>query len=449
MYKLFKNIFPIIFIKMSNPESIKSWNITNTRKHYLLDKNSNNTFITKLLDQQEKEKETEKEKEKEETFIEFWQPDTSISSFQISYIKKEGILYENPKSTFILFLSDDAPSIISLDLDFDQYKYKTFTSENKAIIIPPKKGKVVSINPNHFYGFHNLNINQNIILTQDSNILMINIWTTKPPHLEYYTDKIMDENTTKLDTSQEVVYIENSIFNETFYEQLLYKKNNQIITDLYEQIKENYPFINTDTSNLIIYSQKKPFKNPKYFQETREKYGNIINDIYEIEVNNIVPKNLLQKMNIPFFFSLPITNWYNLEINKNQKLWQPVKNSTSNFSLEALPYLTTLIYTHTDQIINKIKETYQLGGLNISINKYFIEKMQLDKENKIDKINNFFLSVYIVLQGSMNICFAKEPNHMYIVNIGDLIVFGGENYSIKSNGTEDIIVLGYNIEYTI
>lgn len=430
---------------MSNPESMKSWNITNTKKHYLLDKNSNNIFMTKLLEKQEKEKDTE------ETFIEFWQPDTSISSFQISYIKKEGISYERPKSTFALFLSDEAPSIITLDLDFDQYKYKTITSENKGIIIPPKKGKFVSINPTHFYGFHNLNTN----LTQDSNILMINIWTTKPPHLEYYTDKFMDEITTKLDiieeldTPQEVVYVENSIFNETFYEQLLYKKNNQIITDLYEQIKENYPLINKDTSNLIIYSQKKPFKNPKYFQETREKYGNIINDIYEIEVNNIVPKNLLQKMNIPFFFSLPITNWYNLEINKNQKLWQPLENNTSIFSLEALPYLVTFIYIHTDQIISKIKETYQLGGLNISINKYFIEKLPLEKEKKIDKINNFFLSFYIVLQGSMNICFAKEPYHTYIVNTGDLIVFGGENYSIKSNGTEDIIVLGCNIEYTI
>jgi hypothetical protein len=154
-------------------------------------------------------------------------------------------------------------------------------------------------------------------------------------------------------------------------------------------------------------------------------------------------------MNIPFFFSLPITNWYNLEINKNQKLWQHFKNSTSNFLLEALPYLVTFIYTHTDQIISKIKETYQLGGLNISINKYFIEKLPLEKEKKIDKINNFFLSFYIVLQGSMNICFAKDPNHTYIVNTGDLIVFGGENYSIKSNGTEDIIVLGCNIEYTI
>jgi len=440
---------------MSNPESMKSWNITNTKKHYLLDKNTNNTFMMKLLEKQEKEKEKEKEKDTEETFIEFWQPDTSISSFQISYIKKEGILYENPKSTFVLFLSDDAASIISLDLDFDQYKYKTFTSENKGVIIPPKKGKVASINPNHFYGFHNFNTNQDSNLTQDSNILMINLWITKPPHLEYYTDKFMDENTTKLDiieeldTPQETIYIENSIFNETFYEQLLYKKNNQIITHLYEQIKENYPFINTDTSNIIIYSQKKPFKNPKYFQEKREKYGNIINDIYEIEVNNIVPKNLLQKMNIPFFFSLPITNWYNLEINKNQKLWQPLENNTRIFPLETLPYLVTLIYTHTEQIINKIKEIYQLGGLNISINKYFIEKLPLEKENKIDKINNFFLSFYIVLQGSMNICFAKDPNHTYIVNTGDLIVFGGENYSIKSNGTEDIIVLGCNIEYTI
>ena len=124
-------------------------------------------------------------------------PPGNTSSFQISYIKKEGILYENPKSTFVLFLSDEAPSIISLDLDFDQYKYKTFTSENKGVIIPQKKGKIASINPNHFYGFHNFNTNQNTNLTQDSNILMINIWTTKPPHLEYYTDKFMDENTTK------------------------------------------------------------------------------------------------------------------------------------------------------------------------------------------------------------------------------------------------------------
>ena len=438
---------------MINPNSIKIWNITYTDNNvkvlsrllndstsYLLDrKNNTNIFmnvINKLLVQQEKEK--------EETFVEFWKPDTSISSFHISYIKKENITYEHPLETFVLFLSDDTPSIISMDLDLDQYKYKT-------IIIPTKKGKLVSINPNHFYGFHSFHPNQNT----NCNILMINIWKTKPPYLEYYNfdTNIFNEKDIPLEIEEEqqTIYLENTIFNEQFYEQLLYKKNYQILGHLYSQINENYPQINIAATNLIIHSQKTPLKNTKYFQEKREKYGNIMKDIYEIEINKVTPTNMLQKINIPFFFSPPIIDWYNIELNKNDNLWQPIENNVSKFSLNSLPYLSTFIFSHTEIIVNRIKEIYQLGRLNIQINNYFIEKLhfELDKNTKIDKTNNSFITFFIILKGSMNISFEKEQNHMYIVNRGDLIVFGGENYTIKSSGIEDIIVLGGNIEYTI
>lgn len=442
---------------MLDQESIKIWHITNTsnfvsklpndlsNKHYLLDRNNNtNTFINKLLDNLQFNKQIE-------TFIELWKP-TTYNTFRISYIKKENITYEHPSVTYVLFLSDDAPSIISLDLDFEQYKYKRFVPENKCLIIPPKQGKIVSINPKKFYGFHTSNTN----LTLDSNILMINLWQTKPSHLEYYSpnQNVLNLSNLPLDIKEELrtpqnIYIKNSIFNEQFYEQLLYKKNYQILCDLYDDINENYPQINLYTTNLIIHSQKKPLQNIKYFEEKREKYGNIINDIYELEVNNIIPKNLLQKINNPFFFSPPIIDWYNIELNKNDNQWQSIENNTSKFSLNTLPYLSTFIFTHTDQILERIKDIYRLGSLNIHINSYFIEKIKLDKESKIEKINNYFLSFFIVLRGSMNICFEKDQNHIYIINKGDLIVFGGENYTIKSTGIEDIIVLGSNIEYTI
>jgi hypothetical protein len=444
---------------MTNSESVNIWNITyddinilsllpNDSIHYLLD-NNNNSFINKLLN------ETFFKKNKElidNKFIEVWKPKTY--SFQTSYFKKENFTYEHPFATFALFLSDDAPSIISFDLDLKQYKYKLFIPKNNCVIIHSQKGNLISINPKNFYGFLSSNNNNSNTF---ENILMINLWQTKPLNLKFsnsnndnYTNIPLDI-IEKLDSLQNHIYIENSIFNEQFYEQLLYKKNNLVVNDLYSQINENYPQININTTNLIIHSQNKPLRNQKYFQEKREKYGNIINDIYEIEINKVIPANLLQKSTIPYFFAIPITSWFNIELNKNEneKLWKPIENNTSRFPIETLSYLTTFVFTHTEQILDKIKEIYQLGILNIHINNYFIEKIPFEKDLTIEKTKTSFISFYIVLKGSIKLSFEKESNHKYIINTGDLYVFADDKYSIKCLGSEDIIVLVGNIEYTI
>ena len=102
--------------------------------------------------------------------------------------KKENRNMFYPVKTCYLYLSDSFYSVILTEIDFETYKYKTFSEENHFVFSFVKKYCHLSFNGCLYHGFHPTNIGKNDISSSISNdikpsILKINIWERNPKNI--------------------------------------------------------------------------------------------------------------------------------------------------------------------------------------------------------------------------------------------------------------------------
>lgn len=383
----------------------------------------------------------------ENTFIEFWK---SISNdfFPINYIKNEKNIYEYPLYSLLVFLTNKSPSILYMDLNFNQYKYKQFEENNNCILISPEYGKIISINPQKFYKMYYDNKSNPYDI---NSFLFINIWNNKPSNLKSYNslnfNKTQKEVTIKIIETKEInknyIYIENEVFNEMFYENLLYKNNNNILTLLYNQVYSNI----TSNKNAFIISKKFPLENKTFFEKIKNKNGKIMDTIYKLEVEKIESKILFNINILPNVFTIDICNWYIVELKKH-KSWSNLIHNDITYqiiNLYQIDYLLSFTNIISKNILNKIKDLYELNNLNLHVKNYYIEKISGDK-CEYNKTNKIFLKFIILLSDSIKINYNKNDIEL---NKGDVIIFSDNEYIIKRTNNEEIYFLMCEMEYIL
>jgi hypothetical protein len=359
--------------------------------------------------------------------------------YKLFYQKNKENIYEYPEKTFILYLSNNAPITAIFDLNIDNYKYKNFKYENNCIFINPEEGKLILIDPTKICVFLENN--------DCENVKIINIWKSNLVNKNLsklnfeYSNNNLKLNCIKI--NQEILNIENTIFNENFYENFFYKKQYSFLNDLYLQINDNLDNKKIK-NNIFIKSSKYPFQNNIFFKKLINKYGEFINDLYELEINNNFTIKLNNNLCNTHFFSTTICNWIVEELKMNNKLWEKVENNFYFLPSLSVNYLNTFLFNYQQVITTIIKEKYN-NTLNLNITNLFFEKNKDEKYFNL-KNNEYFIFFKILLSGAVKIIFNNEKNLNYILNPGDLIISFQKEFTItpiNSNNEENIFITGF------
>jgi hypothetical protein len=156
----------------------------------------------------------------------------------------------SPNMSILLYLNDnDNPTLIT-NINEEAYKFKQLSNENKNIcIVFPKKMRSIVFDGNYFHSEVNLFTEWND-LSNERNMLVIDIWKNyKPINLplyicDKYKEYTYDVNAPFLNVKHKQVLkkitVDDSIINDDFFFNILYKKDTTQYSKLTNYIKKDH-----------------------------------------------------------------------------------------------------------------------------------------------------------------------------------------------------------------
>lgn len=304
--------------------------------------------------------------------------------------------------TIILCMSDSNSRIFLCDIDTNKYKYKLFDNEELSIL-KVKKNKVIELK--ECYG---------IIFLEEVEILIINIIDNMKDSYGNIINTEINEcynscnevKMNKLSIKKEDIYEECMEMNITkdFYKDFLYKK--VCCEELYNIIS------NTDVYNLRINNEKKNNTTKDNIMEKlidEEGYP-ISKYLQRFHVKDVIQKNVCK------YFLSEFTETNQIEL-----------------LMDNIPNLIQLFSYYFEDLYEEIKKKYNIHDNNV-IN---MKNLKIMKTNKIE-INKVELICLIPLE---EITIYTSDSMKYIMNIGDLMIYYGEELVLD----KDIIMITYTL----
>jgi len=334
---------------------------------------------------------------------------------KIAYLEEKKYIYS--LFSVILFLEDDDEPVIFTNITNNVYKYKKFETQDQLHLIYPRKGNFITFCGNQY--FQSLSSKPAFI---------INIWEKND---KYYNDlstikmNTVLENIIVLSDEIKEIIVTDKELNESFYEELLYSNNLQLL------FLNLQPFIPRDYHIFTFMKNKSTIA---ICNNIRQDIDNIIDSSNNIHVYH---NRFLQRFSYSKIFNADICNWIVMEIenytkSKSEDVWIEsiyykyidIENISSIFKF--------ILLSLQETILEKIKSVYNLNN-NIE---YDIASIRIIKNKTYSKLikNDGFFSIFIMLSNNsyeIGICF--EDGLQYILKQGDLLLFTKQNYFYSSN----------------
>ena len=378
---------------------------------YLLNSNGESNIIEKIIYDIAKFHFNNLNMDIKNKYIEFWfkKYDNNINTIcHTDCDEYDKIINKSKKNKPLLscvtYLNDNEqnPTLI-MEVDDDDYKYKTFKKKKIALSLPKKLKQITFDGGKYYHG--------NIHLKSDEknlkrDIIIINLWDKKPLNVPYFNyDAYFFKYTMKLKFVNDLFYyciddeiieinenndniINIQIDNPTFL-------NNEFFENiLYEDTKDKYLF---EEFKILLNEYK---NNDTFIFENIEKENiekeNIEKENIEKENTNIIDINnnskFLQRFVHKKHFTKDICKWIINECeeyaSKNNG-WMTNRHkiySTTDIPVENIQTIFKFILTSfSETIIKKIKNNYDLDDNTIiSINDLFVVKYEYDKQNYLE-----------------------------------------------------------------
>ena len=299
--------------------------------------------------------------------------------------------------TIILCMSDSNSRIFLCDIDTNKYKYKLFDNEEFSIL-KVKKNKVIELKK--CYG---------IIFLEEVEILIINIIDNmKDSYGNIINTKINEWNEVKmnkLSIKKEDVYEECMEMNITkdFYKDFLYKK---------VCCEELYNIISNTVYNLRINNEKK----------NNTTKDNIMEKLIDEEGYPI--SKYLQRFHVKDVIQKNVCKYFLSEFTETKQI---------ELLMDNIPNLIQLFSCYFEDLYEEIKKKYNIHNDNV-IN---MKNLKIMKTNKIE-INKVELICLIPLE---EITIDTSDSMKYIMNIGDLMIYYGEELVLD----KEIIIITYTL----
>ncbi len=388
-------------------------------------------------------------------FIEFWfkniisqnEEDNSmnINTFHCDCDENERKLNKKlyyPLLSCVNYFNDNKFPTLLTDINFDNYKFKTFENKNNIQLIFPNKNKQLTFNGKTFHGVIDIfnQFNQfNIDAKFDRYMLAINLWNKKPLHIEFYNN--INANNYHFSKDSIIVKIKpnnlfkninfnENIFDFNFYEQMLYnKKQFKMTKEICDYVKNE---MNNNSDSFIINCNKKDDSLTE-----NNNNSNIIKDINLIKTQDIFYNRFLQRFSYKNLFSKNVCNWIIFESEKyaeNNGGWTTRRHEnypTTDIPVKNIQNIFNFVLFSFIDIFDKIKKSYCLTDeVMFNINDLFIVKYNEETQNKLDlHFDGSFLSINILLSNPENFegggTYFDDGLSVFLEQ-GDLLVHSGK-----------------------
>lgn len=384
-----------------------------------------------------------------------------INEYNIHYRKNEKQRIF-PSYSFVVFTEDsNTTQFVLWDIDHESYKYKLFENENNMFITNQRANHIVCFGGNYFNGIYNKNAENNRI--EESNITgvyYIHLWENYNNFVNQIeeplilTDSNIEYPIYKLNTNTiQNTYIQQFIFNNKFYNEVLYKKNQNIVSELIYQIQNETTYSEKIFDNgCLIHSKITPLQNPKYVHDLKLKYGeNAINQIYNSELNLNTNQKIFSEIGeYNNIIDNDICSWLLNEVNNPlySKIWFTNDISNSSILLDKIPYVFSLIIMKVDNILDMLSKHFNIHNIPLNIESITVEHI---KHINTDIQAKSHFCILIGLENSD--CFFTTSNdvssYKIRLNNKNMIMLHNQHKYRLSNEMESIYVLKILINYQL
>jgi hypothetical protein len=333
-----------------------------------------------------------------------------------------------PELSCVSYLDDNEfiPTIIT-DIDFDCFKYKKYSNENKVLINFPKNGTIITFDGSKYHG--SLCIDDLQEMTSRK-ILVMNIWKNYiPKNLTYFKSNIkissknLDEelkienitniNNIDLDDDKTLNWInfENYLYNHIncgFIEMI----NNELVKEEEKKISENDDD-NNDTSvkmrTTYLFRYNKELSEKKRFKTLLDS-NNLDDDIKLMQSiglkENYKLNRFFQRFTKQGFLSEEICNWIcaDIECVTKEIGWQTKRHSkypTTDNEIMLFPNIYKYMLQRMIELNIFIKDKYMINDdYNLNFKDIFIVKYECenDKQKSLElHIDHAIISGQILL----------------------------------------------------
>lgn len=425
------------FFKIENVEELidlsKIFTCEIINKKYLLNKNNINSFdFMESFINQISEFHIKKGNYKEDNiYIEFYFQSCEkniINTIQCDKIEKKVFFeYYYPLLSTITYLTDDFSPLLFTSINIEDYKYKNFNTHNNLFLSLCEKGKHIIFNSKHFFSILN---NESEYQSVENNqlSLCINLWEIKPSNIEYYNSKINEKSSDTILSFNENIYnisnisnieIKKNVLNDTFFENLLYKKNKEFFTDFIIPM-------GIDSTKYKLFSIKNKEENIIYKKNDLDFIMNDIENINNNIENDLLYNRFLQRFSFPSNYGNELCAWIikESEIYAKENNGWVSNNNTFFLPINNLKNIFKFVSSTFKNILDKICLHYCLPkNIKINITKLSIEKYDSNYsiyENNNEEDN---LKFYLLLNSNFeggNIFFNDGLNYNFLQ--GDILV---------------------------
>jgi len=364
-----------------------------------------------------------------------------------SHSNKEKRISKKPLLTTMTYITDSNSPLLITNIDEDAYKFKNLEDKNMCIFFP-KRMKHISFDGGKYYHHKNIFNMDNI-----GRVLYINLWVDYcPKNIPYYNEKWCN-NIDEFGKDTNLIHFTNKnenikkissnsdVFNDRFFEKMLYKKNMDIFYH-FGTILEGEDVNNYDT--FILYKD--------YLVDDANIDKTIISNGCASFQKKITGFNeyLLEKEII----RNEISKWMADEIEKHLSKYEynPIDMNTV-ISLDSIPKLLKYIVKNLFDTISEKIRTKMILSANATFNFNNIFVIKSSEMYKYIQLNST-LTVYLFLGDSVHFFIGCNNNQNFVnddftvMKSGDIFVITPrcEKTNIKNiNGDGYMIVFDIDV----
>lgn len=433
-------------------ECIKS---DTTKNAYYLDKSKNSySFIEKFIYENAthdlffiNNKESTDYKI-EDIHIEYWFKSTSTYTNNNMHIdsnviskKKQGMTHR-PVLSSVIYLNDNSNPTSITNFDVNDFKYKTFKNFNLFLSFPKRFKKLILEGGQFFHA--EATIFDVEKFGNSRNAIIINYWSNSqnPPSdlIEHGDDNnIYDKNINLLDfvINDKCLKVEifDDILNNSFYQNILYKKSKKDVEFNFKSIEKVFNDIELEkNSNILLISNNNVDDVVDVVKQSKLKAFDFFDMSTIMKQSNYDVKKTMRS-----FIDVSGCEFIKNEIIKNDKNAQEIccdissLNTIENYLIEQNLF---------QKLVEKTIMYYNIEKtININIEKITINTTNFIKN--IKNIDNSILCVCLIDTNKDNKHITFEKNNLFEIEIGDLIFFNSEVNFVK-NGIYLLFFLNFN-----
>ena len=328
--------------------------------------------------------------------------------------EKKKLNYLYPLLSCVTYFDNNMIPTIITNIDMERYMYKDFDDNIELFFSFPIINKQITFNPTNFHGA--VALNENNVLNPNRTIIAINLWTTPPSNIEYYTsdendnEKLYNNVDTILTlTESNVVPTEIKLskkeLNYNLLNNMLYKQSmdscytfNDLICHDTNQNMSGYKIVLDLTIEVTEFNLS-----------LKNKYGDILNDINEImEKKDLKYNRFLQRFIYKNIYTSDVCKWIIIESEKYAQQnggWTTKRHNdypTTDLPAEKIQSIFGFILNSFGTINTLVKKSYNLpDDIELNINDLFIVKYECDQQNYLElHQDGSFMSFNILLSNN-------------------------------------------------